>query len=102
MASVDLIAATTASATKVPVDVQNYDSVIFTAAGLAGAETATIFIQSAGSWVSAVNALGAAASLTATLPMLVLPGGGRYAVDKAATASPASVSVILKSAQAVG
>lgn len=102
MAEITLIAATTATATKVPVQTQNYDHVLFTAAGLAGAETATIYVASNGAWVPMVNHLGAAAQLTATLPALWLMGGPHYAVDKAATAGAASVSVVLKPAQSVG
>lgn len=87
MAWTQLIAPTTSAvATKADVgDTSQYVSVVFGADNLATTETATIW----GKFPS--GNYGALATLTATAGQIAFPGGGSYAVTKAATAGACGV-----------
>jgi hypothetical protein len=83
--------ATAAQATPQPFDASLYSQVILAADVLAGAETCTVWVKVNGTFVPMSNSAGTAASLTATVPAIVLPGGVIYGVTKAATVGTCGV-----------
>lgn len=97
MATITLLAPQTdAVTTAIPFDTGAYAAVVVTADALASAETATIYqaITPPGGttvYVPAVTTIGTAASLTATLPACILPGGPTYALIKDETAGECGV-----------
>lgn len=95
MATIPLLAPqTAANASPIPFDTGAYAQVVLIADNLATTETVTVYQAVTGtstSYVPAVNASGAVASLTATLPTCILPGGSTYAITKSATAGACGV-----------
>lgn len=87
---------TGAAATQIPVDAGGYAGVLLSADNLATTETVTVYqaLTPPGgttTYTPAVNANGAAAVLTASLPSVALPGGLVYAFTKSATAAACGV-----------
>ena len=94
---ISLILATTAAvATKQECNTQGYDTAVFSAGGLAGAEKAYLFFESGGAWVVANDESGVAIEMSVTKPIRAVMGGLRYAVTKDATVGAVQVEVDLK------
>jgi hypothetical protein len=75
-------------------DTQSYETVIFVAFNLAGAEVATLYVSAGGVWVPLTDRAGAAVTLTLAAPSVALEGGPVYGVTKSATAGLAGVDMI--------
>lgn len=87
-ATVTIINATTAAvADKQTIDARWYESVVFAAPGLAGAEEVDIYIGGGAAW-------GVAGKLTASAQTLTLPGA-MYGIAKDATVASVPVEATL-------
>lgn len=84
---------TAAVTAKAPFDTNGCSAVIVAADNLAGAEEVDIFVWVNGGWETLVDSAGTAKKLTATITMLTLDGGPRYAVTKDTTAGACGVFV---------
>lgn len=91
MATTTVIAATTASKTKVTYTASPEGDVSFTASGLATTETITPYVGGSNGWTALYDSSGTQLKLTATKPQLTLAGGLPYAFDKDATAGATSL-----------
>lgn len=92
MATETLIAPTLAAvSTQVGFDTSSNAVSVIHADNLAGAETATVYIRSGATWVTAKDNAGAVYRLSATVTMLSLPNGPVYGVLKDATAGACGI-----------
>lgn len=91
----DVISAQTAAvAAKQPFSGEGASTLLVTADLLAGAEEVDLFVESNGTWLTLVDSTGTAVKLTATMPMVVLEGGWRYAATKDTTVGACGVYVV--------
>lgn len=72
-----------------------YKHVVLAADTLAGAEEVDIYIEVNGKYLVAIDTDNEVAKLTATAPVITLPGGPVYAVLKDATAGACGVFALL-------
>ncbi len=88
-----IAAQTGAVSAKQPFSAEGAESVTVSANLLAGAEEVDLFMDSNGTWLVLADSEGTAIKLTATITMLVLEGGNRYAATKDATVGACGVYV---------
>lgn len=72
-----------------------FSHIVLAADTLAGAEEVDIYVLVNGKYLVAVDTDNEVAKLTATAPVITLPGGPKYAVLKDATAGACGVHALL-------
>lgn len=88
-----LLAAATGAGTSEPMTVAPGETVVFTAPGLAGAETATLERKAADGGFDAVSVTGMATALSTSVTQLVIDAPGVYRINKGVTVGSVPVEV---------